>query len=118
MIDDLAVDAPPQSHRLMLSAHWADRPLWVEQTTRMEVQVSPAARVALRQADLLVATVLKRHFTGDWGLVDPAVAARNEGACQTGRSVTSIHRIAGETVVVKTFPGHTMTRITVDEEAT
>jgi hypothetical protein len=101
----------------VLSDHWTDHPIWIEKTTRMEVQVSAAAREVLAAENMLVGTLLKRHFTGDWGMVDPAVAAKNEGACQSGGLVTSVHRVAGTNVVVKTFPGHNMTYLALEDEA-
>jgi hypothetical protein len=116
MIDDPLADAPPPIHHVMLSPHWIDRPIWITETTRMEVQVAPDARTALTEAGMLVATLFKRHFTGDWGTVDPAVGARNESACHTGGLVISVHRVARRQVRVETFPGHTMTWISLAEE--
>ena len=56
-----------------------------------QVLVTPAAIQALVKAELAKEDLLRRHFAGDWGDVDPDDAQENDRSLDTGARILSAY---------------------------
>lgn len=85
-----------------------------------EVQITPKASAALRDAGQSASLFLSKHEAGDWGGVAANVVAENEFAIEYGQSthqISSQYRLdSGLDLVVATNSAHTLTLIQLSSE--
>ena len=85
-----------------------------------EVQITPKASAALRDAGQSARLFLSKHEAGDWGQVAVNVVAENEFAIEYGQSthqISSQYRLdSGLDLVVATNSAHTLTLIQLSSE--
>ena len=73
-----------------------------------QIVYSPACRTAIKQGGASGLTLLCRHITGCWGLIDAEQQANNEATLNDGpeREIVSRHALAGgiEIVLITSYP--------------
>lgn len=82
-----------------------------------QVQITSGAKAAFEESGEPPAKYLDRHFSGDFGEVDPGDAALNQEAITNNGMVMSIYRLStGVRFYIITDQGHEITTLLLPEE--
>lgn len=80
-----------------------------------EIVITPAAAAALEAHGQVVAKLLARHQTGDWGDISEQLRAVNERGLVEQFNLQSVYQIpTGERIVVVTNRDRTLTMVHLD----
>ena len=78
--------------------------------------VTPGAAKALTDSNLQALALLRRHQTGDWGIVPPDDAKENELALRHGLRIISSYSVAGKKIWIITEADRSVTTILLPTE--
>jgi len=80
------------------------------------IVITPGAAKALSDSNLQALALLRRHQTGDWGIVPPEDAKENELSLREGFRIISSYNVADTKVWIITEANRSLTTILLPSE--
>lgn len=81
-----------------------------------QIAATPTAHSVLSAAGISWMSLLRRHQSGDWGVVDPSDSCENELGLRDGYRLMSVYPVGSETVWVITEADRSSTTILLPED--